>query len=471
MLFNSIPFLIFFPVVTLLFFLLPHRFRWMLLLAASCFFYMFFKPEYILILAFTIVIDYYMGILLEDEQDEDKRRSYLILSFVANIGVLAVFKYYNFFNDNITGLASLFGFKNHLPYLKMLLPIGLSFHTFQAMSYTIEVYRGNQKAERHFGIYSLYVMFYPQLVAGPIERPQNVIHQFYTRQKFDYGNAVTGLNLIAYGLFKKMVIADRLSEYVSQVYNNWQNASTLSTLLACYFFSIQIYCDFSGYSDIARGTAKFMGFDLMVNFNRPFLSESISEFWQRWHISLSGWFYDYVFNPLAASLRSWRKWAIVAGLLITFFLSGFWHGADWKYIIWGLIYGVALVYEFFTKNFRKKIFATMPVWLNTAISRFIVFHFFVLASVFFRAADTKQAINIFRKLFEFNCSTNIIQLSAGRGPFSLLLDVFVIAILALSYLLPSSLIMKKNLLFLVVTTLVIIILGKDSKAEFIYFQF
>jgi alginate O-acetyltransferase complex protein AlgI len=471
MLFNSIPFLIFFPVVTLLFFLLPHKIRWFLLLAASCFFYMFFKPEYILILAFTIVIDYFAGIFLEEEPDDQRKRRYLILSFVANIGVLAVFKYFNFINDNITGLALLFGKKNPIPHLNWLLPIGLSFHTFQAMSYTIEVYRGNQKAERHFGIYALYVMFYPQLVAGPIERPQNIIHQFYEKKKFSYDNAVTGLNLIVYGLFKKVVIADRLAEYVNNVYANIGNANSVSILLACYFFAIQIYCDFSGYSDIARGTAKCMGYDLMVNFNRPFASKSISEFWKRWHISLSTWFYDYLFNPLVMSFRNWGRGAIMLGFFVTFFLCGLWHGANWNYVLWGLLFAVALTYEFFTKNTRVAIFSTLPRWLNNAISIFLTFNFVVFADAFFRGNSVGQVIRLFRQLFQFDFSLNLTQLSAGRGPLNLLLSFGVIGLLFISYLLPSGLKMKNSLAFLAVTTFLIIILGKNAGAEFIYFQF
>src|ERR1035437_5555581 len=277
MLFNSIPFLIFFPVVTLLYFLLPHKFRWFLLLAASCFFYMFFKPEYILILAFTIVIDYFAGILLENEPDKRKRKKYLVMSIIANIGVLAFFKYYNFLNSNITGMALLFGAKNPIPYLSWLLPIGLSFHTFQAMSYTIEVYRGNQKAERHFGIYALYVMFYPQLVAGPIERPQNLLHQFREKYYYDYDRVLEGLKLMLWGLFKKIAIADRLAIYVNAVYNNPGQHNGKSFALATFFFAFQIYCDFSGYSDIAIGIAKVMGFKLMTNFNRPYFAVNISE--------------------------------------------------------------------------------------------------------------------------------------------------------------------------------------------------
>ena len=209
MLFNSFSFVLFFPIVTAVYFLLPHRARWAWLLAASCFFYMFFKPIYIFILFFTIIIDYFAGILLENEKDAKRKKWWLIMSLIANIGVLAIFKYYNFINANISGFCSLCGSTNHIPYLNILLPIGLSFHTFQAMSYTIEVYRGNQKAERHFGIYALYVMFYPQLVAGPIERPQNMLHQFYEKHYFVYHRVVEGLRLMMWGMFKKVVIADR----------------------------------------------------------------------------------------------------------------------------------------------------------------------------------------------------------------------------------------------------------------------
>ena len=238
MLFNSLEFLLFFPLVTILYFLLKHPYRWILLLVASCVFYMFFKPVYILILGFTIVIDYVAGIYIEKAADKKQKKKFLVLSIIANVGVLAIFKYYNFFNDNITSLASFMGLSNSIPYLNILLPIGLSFHTFQAMSYTIEVYRGNQKAERHFGLYALYVMFYPQLVAGPIERPQNTLPQLHVEKKFDYGSAVIGLRLMLWGFFKKMVIADNLSIIVDNVYNNPSQQNGFTFLIATYFFPI-----------------------------------------------------------------------------------------------------------------------------------------------------------------------------------------------------------------------------------------
>jgi alginate O-acetyltransferase complex protein AlgI len=473
MLFNSISFLIFFPVVTLLFFLLPHKARWFLLLAASCFFYMFFKPEYILILAFTIVIDYFAGIWLENEPDKKRRKRFLIISLIANIGVLAVFKYYNFLNTNITGLATLAGMKNPIPYLDWVLPIGLSFHTFQAMSYTIEVYRGNQKAERHFGIYALYVMFYPQLVAGPIERPQNIIHQFYVKQKFDYHNAVNGLNLIAYGLFKKVVVADRLSEYVNQVYGHIENASTISTMLAVCFFSVQIYCDFSGYSDIARGAARFMGYDLMINFNRPYLAKSISEFWSRWHISLSTWFRDYLYIPLGGSRAG--KWHWYRNLLIVFLISGLWHGANWTFIVWGALHGLFTIFGIFTAERRKSIAKAIGLTrlggLYVFLNQLTVFALVTFAWIFFRSENFHKAKEVIHKLFEGDFSLNLTQISAEKGPLNLIMSFGVIGLLALSYKLPANLKFRNNLLFLVITTFIIIILGKNAGAEFIYFQF
>ncbi|RZK15032.1 MAG: MBOAT family protein, partial [Flavobacterium sp.] len=298
MLFNSFHFLLFFPIVTAIYFIIPHKYRWLWLLLASCSFYMFFKAVYILILFFTIIIDYFAGIYIEQAGKMIDKKRLLLVSIIANVLVLAIFKYFNFLNDNVTGILSWAGYRNPIPALSILLPIGLSFHTFQAMSYTIEVYRGNQKAERKFGIYALYVMFFPQLVAGPIERPQNMLPQFYERHIFNPVDVAEGLKRILIGLFKKVVVADRLAIYVNSVYGNYEQHGSLSLITATIFFSIQIYCDFSGYSGIAIGTARVLGFRLMENFNRPYFAKSISEFWSKWHISLSTWFKDYVYIPL-----------------------------------------------------------------------------------------------------------------------------------------------------------------------------
>lgn len=399
MLFNSFEFLLFFPVVTLLYFFLPHPYRWIHLLISSCIFYMAFIPAYILILFFTIIVDYYAGLMIEAADGKNKK-AFLILSIVVNVGILAVFKYYNFFIDNVNALLHSLDVAIHpLPLLGIILPIGLSFHTFQAMSYTIEVYRGNQKAERHLGIYALYVMFYPQLVAGPIERPQNILHQFREKHDFEYERVTSGLKLMAWGLFKKVVIADRLAIIVDAVYLHPTDYNGISLILTSVFFAFQIYCDFSGYSDIAIGSARVMGFSLMKNFNTPFSSKSVTEFWRRWHISLSTWFNDYLFTPFVIAKRNWGKAAVVLGLLLTFFLSGLWHGAGWTFIIYGCLHGAALSYEFLTKKFRKKLSRSIPSWWYDKLSVFATFGFVSFSWIFFRSKDLKEAWYISGHLF------------------------------------------------------------------------
>ncbi|WP_338875449.1 MBOAT family O-acyltransferase [Spirosoma sp. SC4-14] len=376
MLFNSIQFFIFFPIVTALYFWLPQRFRWILLLVASCYFYMAFIPVYVLILLFTILIDYYAGILIE-QSTGTRRKLYLVMSLVANIGVLAVFKYYNFFIDNINVLLGISG-QEHLSYWKLILPIGLSFHTFQAMSYTIEVYRGNFQAERHLGYYALYVMYYPQLVAGPIERPQNVLYQFKEEHKFDYDRAVDGLKMMAYGLFKKVVIADNLAAYVDYYYGHLGTQS-YNSIIAMVFFSIQIYCDFSGYSDMALGASKVMGIELMKNFNYPYFSHSITEFWRKWHMSLSTWFRDYLYIPLGGNRRHKHL-----NVFIVFMTSGLWHGANWTFVIWGAIHGTFQILEdVFNRKQNRGILAL--VLTNVVVA---------LAWVFFRAPDVSTAMHV-----------------------------------------------------------------------------
>ncbi|NJN99133.1 MAG: MBOAT family protein, partial [Anaerolineales bacterium] len=337
MLFNSFEFGIFFIIVTLAYFALPHRQRWFFLLASSCYFYMVFVPVYILILFFTIIVDYWAGIYIEEAAGR-KRRAYLLLSIFANLSVLALFKYFNFFNSNLAALTTMLGVNYPIENLSILLPIGLSFHTFQSLSYTIEVYRGHQRAERHLGIFALYVMFYPQLVAGPIERPQNMLPQFHTRHSFNYSEFVSGLRMIAWGLLKKMVVADRLAIFVNSIYGNPGQYTGFPLILATYFFAFQIYYDFSGYSDIALGCARVMGFKLMGNFRQPYLATSISDFWQRWHISLSTWFRDYLYIPLGGNRVS--RWHWVTNTLIVFMVSGLWHGANWTFVIWGALHGL-----------------------------------------------------------------------------------------------------------------------------------
>ncbi len=403
MLFNSIHFLIFFVLVTSLYFALPHRFRWFMLLVASCYFYMAFIPVYILILGGTIVIDYFAGIWLEKIHGR-KRKLFLIASLIANIGVLAVFKYYNFLNENLSAFLNSLGYENSIPNLSIALPIGLSFHTFQAMSYTIEVYRGNQKAEKNFGIYSLYVMFYPQLVAGPIERPQNMLHQFYEKHKFVLDRVIEGLKLMLWGFFMKLVIADRLGLYVDAVYNNPEKHGSITLAVATVFFAFQIYCDFAGYSNIAIGSAKVMGFKLMTNFNRPYFSASISEFWKRWHISLSTWFRDYLYISLGGNKVSIPRWYF--NLFFVFAVSGLWHGANWTFIIWGALNGFYLVFAIISEKWRKKAGRWLGLdkvpSLNNALQIMITFGLVCFSWIFFRANTMQDAITIIKGIFSFS---------------------------------------------------------------------
>jgi D-alanyl-lipoteichoic acid acyltransferase DltB (MBOAT superfamily) len=395
MLFNSFAFLVFFPVVTVLYYVLPHRFRWLHLLVASCVFYMAFIPAYLLILAFTIGIDYVAGILIENAHGQ-RRRLYLGLSLAANLGVLAVFKYYNFFATSLNGLwpgsddAS-------WPLLHLVLPIGLSFHTFQAMSYTIEVCRGRYPAERHFGMYALYVMFYPQLVAGPIERPQNVLPQLHEPKTFSYDNVASGLRLMAWGLFKKVVIADRLAHLVNHVYNTPQNFRGLPLVLATVFFSIQIYCDFSGYSDLALGTARVMGFRLMKNFDRPYFARSIADFWRRWHISLSTWFRDYLYLPLGGNRVAVPR--AYFNLFFVFLVSGLWHGANWTFLAWGALHGLYLVAGRLLQAARRAGHRWALAWPEQPwLSTLLTYGLVTFAWIFFRANSLSDALYVVRHL-------------------------------------------------------------------------
>lgn len=470
MLFNSTDFLFFFPVVTILYFLTPHNLRWAVLLIASCFFYMFFIPVYILILFFTIIIDYIAGIMIEKEQR--RKKLFLILSIIANVGILAVFKYFNFLAININAVAD----KDIVPLLNIILPIGLSFHTFQAMSYTIEVYKGNQKAEKHFGVYALYVMFYPQLVAGPIERPQNILPQFRQKHRFNVELLYSGLRLMLWGLFKKVVVADRLSIYVDAIYSDPTHYTHyLNILIAFVFFSIQIYCDFSGYSDIAIGAARVLGIDLMVNFNRPYFSKNIKEFWARWHISLSTWFRDYVYIPLGGNRVKIKR--LYLNATIVFLLSGLWHGANWTFVVWGGLHAIFIIfYIAFSKYFFKK-----KNIVNKLMTMLITFSVVTVAWVFFRAANFSDAFILLKNLLFLNTSTafypvvNINTLEFGIS--SLAISCFAIIFTMYVEKRSDTLLLSLNnkmtvdIIFCSVVLILIILLGVFQRNSFIYFQF
>lgn len=401
MLFNSFEFMFFFPVVTLLYFLLPQRYRWTLLLGASCFFYMYFVPVYILILAVTIVVDYGAGIWIEQAQG-NRRKQYMVISVVVTCLILFIFKYFNFFNANLAHLAEVTGWNYPIEALNLILPIGLSFHTFQSLSYVIEVYRGHQKAERHFGIYALYVMFFPQLVAGPIERPQNLLPQFREEHRFEYKRVTDGLKLMAWGLFKKMVIADRIAAAVNTVYGAPTEFEGLALIIATVLFAVQIYCDFSGYSDVAIGVAQVMGFRLMKNFDRPYYSKSIAEFWKRWHISLSTWFKDYLYISMGGNQVPRWRWQY--NLAVTFVVSGLWHGANWTFIVWGGLNAFYLLFAIWTKEARQKAAEVLGLTrvprFRKALQILTTFSLICFAWIFFRAGNLADALYVASHLFD-----------------------------------------------------------------------
>ena len=393
MLFNSVQFLIFFPLVVTGYFLMAGRYRGLWLLAASCYFYMAFIPIYILILLVTILIDYGAAQFIAVSSGA-RRRLGLTISIAATCLVLFFFKYYDFIIRNLNALAGAAGADISLATLGLILPIGLSFHTFQSLSYVVEVYRGKQRPERNFGLYALYVMFFPQLVAGPIERPQNLLHQFHEHHYFEYVQVRDGLRLMLWGLFKKVVVADRLSLYVSAVYANLPHHSGATVALATVFFAFQIYCDFSGYSDIAIGSARVLGFRLMTNFDKPYFSRSVGEFWRRWHISLSTWFRDYLYVPLGGNRVRVPRWAF--NILFTFTVSGLWHGAEWTYVIWGALNGFYLLASTLSRDLRARLtevvgLTRMPR-IHGLLQVLITFVLTCIAWVFFRAPSFSSAL-------------------------------------------------------------------------------
>lgn len=473
MLFNSGQFLIFLPIVMVLYFAFPQRYRWAFLLASSYFFYMCWRPEYIVLIVASTVVDYFVAQEIHASKSPKRRKRFLYLSLAVNLGLLFTFKYFNFFIDSAAELFKMAGLDYAVPMLDVILPVGISFYTFQTLSYTIDVYNGKTKPEKHFGIFALFVSFWPQLVAGPIERSNRLLPQFRQAVHFDYDRVVWGMNRIAYGFFKKVVVADRLAIYVNEVYGKPEEFSTIPIIIASVFFAFQIYCDFSGYTDIAIGCAAIMGFTLMENFDRPYLSKSVGEFWKRWHISLSTWFRDYVYIPLGGNRTV--RWRWYYNLFITFLISGLWHGANWTFVIWGALHGFYLISSRMTADVRKRIAERLQLariqrlvtWSNILVT----FGLVVIGWIFFRAENVDQALLIFKKIASLDLSLNPSMLMAYKGSYNFVLSFLALGLLLLSYALPKDLKLRHNLLFMSVTTIIIILFGTGAESEFIYFQF
>jgi D-alanyl-lipoteichoic acid acyltransferase DltB (MBOAT superfamily) len=478
MLFNSIQFLIFFPLVLTAFFALPHRYRWVLLLFASYYFYMCWKVEYALLMLVTTFTSYACGLILARQTHSGRRQAVFLAGLALLVTPLFIFKYLNFFSTQVNAVLHHFNVLEGIPLFNFLLPVGISFYTFHTISYLIDVYRGVTPAERHFGIYALYVSFFPQLVAGPISRSTQMLPQFHNRMAFDYNRIKNGMLLMAWGFFQKVVIADRLGLMVDYVYKDPTQHQGFSLMAATFLFAIQIYCDFAGYTDIAIGSMQIMGFSMPPNFKRPYLATSLSDFWKRWHMSLSTWFNEYVFTPITISKRDWGIWATVFALVVTFLVSGLWHGAGWTFIIWGGLYGLGLAAEVLTRKQRKRLAKLIPEKINTLFAWFLTFSYVCFTYIFFRANSLSDAFYIASHLFTGGSPQALLKL--GVEKIETLIALLSIAGLFAVHLVQERMEIKdwfalrpawQRWGFYYSAALFTIMLGRFGKQQFIYFQF
>jgi len=477
MLFNSFEYGAFLAGVVLIYFLLPYRFRIWLLLAASYFFYMRWQWEYVFLIVAQTLVTYEAGRRIGATENPGVRRAWLAIAVTISLGLLAYYKYANFFIDSLAPVFHAAGLGYLERHLDVILPVGISFYTFQALSYTIDVYRRAHATEGHLGRYALYVAFFPQLVAGPIERATHLLDQFKRRNRFDVERVISGAKLIAWGLFKKVVIADRLAIYVDRVYASPELWSGPTLLIATFFFAFQIYCDFSGYSDIAIGSARILGYDLMRNFRRPYFAHSITEFWKRWHISLTNWFRLYVYYPLGGNRVPYRRWLF--NVFVIFILSGFWHGANWTFIMWGVLHGSYYFVE--SVGTRLRVGEFFEHSLTTYGARFVgillTFVFVLIGWIFFRSTSVEQAFFILERILTDWDG----PIYLGPSQFTTMLSVLLIGTLiiveffqekgyAADYFSPSRFSTPTRWIGYVGLILGIAMLGLSSDA-FIYFQF
>ena len=480
MLFNSWQFGVFLPIVFGLYWSVPQRFRWLLLLIASYWFYMSWNVKYIVLILFTTVISYLAAILLERYRNNKPVKKFILTAtLVSCLGVLFVFKYFNFFAGAVADFLNMFALHLHPTTLKLLLPVGISFYTFQTLAYVIDVYRGNVKAERHFGVYAAFISFFPQLVAGPIERTNNLLPQIKAAPDFRYEQAAYGMKLMTWGFFKKLCVADVVAVWSDRVFNDVYNYKGFALILAMFFFTVQIYCDFSGYSDIARGCAKLFGIELMENFKSPYFSASIREFWSRWHISLSTWFRDYVYIPLGGNRCGKLRHNV--NLMITFIVSGLWHGANWTFVIWGAVHGLAQVIEnaFVPKGYE-------PHGVARAVRVLGTFTFVMLAWVFFRANSIGEAVYVFGNIFTGIADVRTYITDAGYRVFDIsIIDKLLAFLTILALVLWDWVSLKRDIIMRItmkrswgmryafyfgLLTAILILRATDA-TEFVYFQF
>lgn len=483
MLFNSFSFFLFLPIVLVLYMVTPKKLRWALLLVASYYFYMSWNASYAILIAFSTVVTYFSGIYIHQASSERRKKVIVAISFIVNLAILFFYKYFNFFSKTIEELFDVIGLQIEAPILDILLPVGISFYTFQALSYTMDVYRNEIKPERHIGIYALFVSYFPQLVAGPIERSKHLLPQLRSLRQFDYDNLRTGCILILWGFFKKIVIADRVAILINTVYDDPSKYTGIETFWAVLLFSIQIFCDFSAYTDIARGVARLMGIDLMKNFDSPYFAKSITEFWRRWHISLSTWFRDYLYIPLGGSRIGIQRTYV--NLFIVFLVSGLWHGASMNFVIWGAMHGVFIVLEKMFRKVSSKNYSQKVSFSTSLFQRILTFIAVTFLWIFFRADTFKDSIIVVKNLFQwdsenvFNGSLYNLGITSNEFYWTL---AFIVLMLLVEYYHSfinniSAMLAKQHIALRWITyiafVLIILIFGAygGEQQEFIYFQF
>jgi len=490
--FNSLKYFLFLPVVYLLFYFVCERARWCVLLAASLLFYAALKVPYLLfVLPLVAITTYGFGIWLDHVESQKAKRTLLWSGIAANVLILIAMKYLPFLSENMKLFSALFSLDVHIQPVKAFVAIGVSYYVFQAISYLLDIYLEIEKPERHFGYFALYMAFFPKLLQGPIERVGDLMPQLKTPYEFNYDNMRFGMVLFTWGLFKKVVIADHLALLVDPIYSNVYGYKGLPLILATYYYAIQIYCDFSGYTDMALGSARIFNINLAQNFNNPYLATSIADFWRRWHISFSRWILDYIFKPLQMSWRNWRNCGTAMALVVTFLVSGIWHGASWSFIVWGLLHGIYLAFSVLYKPIQKRIYQKLGIE-KSKITRFwqiiVTFNLVSFAWIFFRANNFKDALyvcnNFYYGLFDLLLDLSIKNIFSGRynltrslGPIDFVLLLAVITLLL-------SIESKKDFISSISSKgklgrwsvylgliFMIVFLGMFKGSQFIYFRF
>lgn len=479
MLFNSLEYFLFLPAVWLVHHFIGQPFRWLFLLAVSLIFYVSLKVPYLLgVITLVTIVTYWFGLWIYNAPPKLKRLL-LWTGISTNVLILVIMKYLPFLADNLKIFLSFFDSASKVPHVQVFVAIGVSYYIFQAISYLSDIYLEIEEPEAHFGYFALYLAFFPKLLQGPIERANDLLPQLKQKYEFNYDNMRAGLLLFSFGLFKKVVLADRLGLYVDAAYDDVDTYQGLQLLLATYAYAFQIYFDFSGYTDMALGTARLFNINLTNNFNKPYLATSVADFWRRWHISFSRWILDYIFKPLQMAWRSWRGIGTAIALLATFFVSGLWHGASWGFVIWGLLHGFYMSCSLFYRPYQKKIHKILR--LNDTIilkicQLFITFNFVCFAWIFFRADDPFLVINSIASHFNIVGITNLLMSNGIAEAFLLIVSIFsyVVFLKVYKYVSEKKYIFSIELSRLIYYSLLlisIIILNTQTEAKYIYFKF